>query len=288
MQVRIPAVIWNNPSRYQPDPKLIHIQTTIDLDSVTLEKNIGDFKPDIVVTAGSSTYLVEIAVTHFINDDKQQKIQRHNIPTFEVDVSSLKAGFTMENLEEALFSSKDYQAEWKYHPTLEQLSLEAKEAEIRQVQKEEEANQAFEKMQQERKEKFQRYRNLRPVQQLEKNLKSIEMTRNQMGALVKHVPWDDSFGVPREVWQSAVIAYIVKRGLSTAWKHSTSPKSIAVQDCLYWLQEAFFSKPKVPNGDRMALWKYFRHLEDKGILGHIDSEHFYILVRRLDWSGLDR
>ena len=287
MQVRLPAVIWNTPIPLQQETKKMGLESTIDLDSVVLEQHIGDITPDIIVTAGDRTYLVEIAVTHFIDDDKQRKLQRKKIPTFEIDVSGLKSVFSMAKLEEAMYSDRNYQAEWKYHPILEKLDLEAHEVERERIVKVRKADEERERLRQERLEKFRKYRSLKPSQQLERNLRTSGMTKSQMNALVKHVPWDNSFGVHREIWQSAVIAFIIKTRASRTWRDDSFPSSVSVTDCLDWLQEAFVSKPKVKNGDRIALWKYFRFLEEKRVLGHINSDDFYILVKRLDWSSLD-
>lgn len=127
--VRLPAVVWEDLGSINYYSKTLYTERTLRLDSVNLEYKIGDFRPDIVVSSGSETYLIEVAVTHFIKEEKQQKIKKEGIATFEIDVSDLKGGFTLESLERAIYTTKDYQAEWIYHPRLEQLELEATRAE---------------------------------------------------------------------------------------------------------------------------------------------------------------
>jgi len=86
MEVRLPALIWKNPLPRSDQSKLLHKQQVIKLESVVLEQRVDDFIPDIVVIADDTTYLVEVAVTHFIDEVKLKKIISRKIPTFEIDV----------------------------------------------------------------------------------------------------------------------------------------------------------------------------------------------------------
>lgn len=243
-----------------------------------LEQRVDDFIPDIIVVANDITYLVEVAVTHFIKDDKQLKINRKKIPTFEIDVSNLKHGFSLENLEEAIYTSRNYQAEWKYHPRLEELDLEAKKLEEDRIAKIDEDNQ-------ERKRKFETYKNYLPEQKLHINLKSIGLTKQQMNALSVFVPWDSSFNAPRIVWQSAVLAYIAKVQEEQDWEEWL-PCSVNSSACLYWLEDVFEINQKVKDGEKIAVWKYFKHLEQLGILKFLSHNDFDIVKGKQHWSSL--
>lgn len=276
LMVRLPAVVWKNPLPRKNETKTLYVERTIQVESVALEQRVDDFIPDIVVVANNITYLVEVAVTHFINDKKQEKIDRKKIPTFEIDVSSLKSGFNLENLEKAVYTSSNYQAEWKYHPRLEELNLEAAKAEKDRVAKIEEENQ-------ERERKFEVYKNLSPDEKLQKNLKSIGLSKQQMNLLSVFVAWEDSFNAPRIVWQSAVLAYIANAHEEDGFDdyYSSSVNSSA---CLHWLEKIFEVNPKVKDGEKIAVWKYFKHLEELGVLKFLSHKDFVIFRGKKHWQ----
>jgi len=270
MEVRLPAVVWTSSHpRYKQTTKL-YIERTIQLDSVVLEQSIDDFKPDIVVQSNGTTYLVEVAVTHFVKDEKQAKINRKKIPTFEIDVSHLKNGFTLAELEQAIYTNRNYQAEWKYHPRLEELTLEEKKAEEDRIAKIEEEEQI-------RQVKFERYRRYSPEQKLNTNLRTIGLTEQQMNRLTALISWSDSFAVPGIVWQSAVLAYISKVQDEKCFE-DWLPCSVNAYDCMDWLNEAFKIKPIFHDAEKIALWNYFKHLEILGILKFQSNKTFDLFV----------
>jgi hypothetical protein len=63
---------------------------TQKVDHVTLEEPQGSFKPDVIADVKGHKLLVEIAVTHFVDDAKRQKIERKGISAIEIDLSFLK------------------------------------------------------------------------------------------------------------------------------------------------------------------------------------------------------
>jgi ribosomal protein S27AE len=67
-----------------------------NVDNVVVEKYIGNIKPDIVIEIDGKQILCEIAVTHFIDEEKKQKIINLDIPTIEIDLSQYKK--TVNNL----------------------------------------------------------------------------------------------------------------------------------------------------------------------------------------------
>lgn len=278
MEVRLPALIWKNPIPRSDEAKLLHKQEVIKLESVVLEQRVDDFIPDIVVIANDTTYLVEVAVTHFIDDEKLRKIVGRKLPTFEIDVSGLKNEFDLTDLEQAIYTSKNYQAEWIYHPRLAELTNETIRAENERIGK-------IEEEYQEKLRRFETYKNLPPEKKLQINLKSIELTKQQMNALTVFVPWDSSFSTPRIVWQSAVLAYIAKIGEENGLEDGIS-SFVSSSACTHWLEKVFEVKPKVSDGEKIAVWKYFKHLEKLGILKLLSHREFYIVLGKEKWSSL--
>lgn len=55
--------------------------------NVILEKKYGEVIPDIVLSCGDKKIFVEIAVTHFIDNEKREKLRNIGIPTMEIDLA---------------------------------------------------------------------------------------------------------------------------------------------------------------------------------------------------------
>jgi hypothetical protein len=278
MEVRLPAVVWINPLPRKNEKTKLYIERIIKLDSVSLEERVDNFIPDIIVVANDTTYLVEVAVTHFIDEVKLKKIISRKIPTFEIDVSGFKNDFNLTNLEQAIYTNSNYQAEWIYHPRLAELTNEAIQAENERIAKIDEENQ-------ERIRKFEAYKNLSPEQKLQTNLKSIGLTKQQIKKLTSFFAWEDSFNAPRIVWQSAVLAYIGKVEEEPGLEEYFSP-TIDSSDCSYWLGKVFEIKPKFKDGEKIAVWKYLKHLEKLGILKFLYHQNFDIVISKAKWGSL--
>ena len=57
------------------------------IEEVALEKRISDFIPDIILKKDGDILLVEIYVTHAVDEDKRKKIVEANLPVIEIDLS---------------------------------------------------------------------------------------------------------------------------------------------------------------------------------------------------------
>jgi hypothetical protein len=87
--------------------------------SVNLEKKVSDFVPDIIVDIQGRTCLIEIAVTHFVDESKQQKIDEVGLPVVEVDLSAfIGQQITREFVRDALIS-QTANKKWLYNPLKE-------------------------------------------------------------------------------------------------------------------------------------------------------------------------
>ncbi|MBV5336727.1 MAG: hypothetical protein J0653_01615, partial [Deltaproteobacteria bacterium] len=58
----------------------------IRFDSVTLEQTEGNIRPDIVGIARGRKLYIEVAVTHFIDDEKLKRLRARGTPTIELVV----------------------------------------------------------------------------------------------------------------------------------------------------------------------------------------------------------
>lgn len=90
--------------------------TTVKFDAVDLEKRVSSIVPDIIAHIGTRECLIEIAVTHFIDDNKLQKIHELKYPVLEIDVSSLIGkNFTKKELVNAIIKNTKNK-KWVYNP----------------------------------------------------------------------------------------------------------------------------------------------------------------------------
>lgn len=288
LQVRLPAVIYRSPF---PNGGLMGngLPSTIVLDSVVLEHWLGDMRPDILVTKDCQEYLVEIAVTHFVDDNKHAKILARQIPTFEVDASSIKNNLNFESLTDLLYSGP-YFAKWLYHPSLVELAEQAQKehqdrlAAIQAAQQQEFRQRTQDRI--ERTEKIKRYRDLSAQKKLERNLRVLAINTEQLERLTSFVPLENLFCVHRDVWQSAVLVYITQiERLKGREKHMLH--GIHAGLCTEWLNEVFTVNSPVKNGDRIAVWKYFKHLEWLGILQHLGHKDFCLEKPSQHWAQIN-
>jgi len=76
------------------------------MDSIEQEKFMGDIIPDLYVTCESRPYIVEILVTHEVDEEKLQKIKQHKISAVEIDLSD-KNFESKEDVKLAIFNTQN-------------------------------------------------------------------------------------------------------------------------------------------------------------------------------------
>ena len=78
------------------------------IDSVEIEHRLDSIVPDILVTCDGKQFIVEIFVTHAVDDEKKAKIQQMMISAIELNVSHLKKeNVDKEILRAELFNTKN-------------------------------------------------------------------------------------------------------------------------------------------------------------------------------------
>lgn len=101
---------------HKPERHLVAAGTR-RLKSVVLEERLAQIRPDIRVDAeGLGTVLVEVAVTHFVDECKLKQIEQEGIAAIEIDLSQFRDA-TFAALEKALFDDP-WCTKWLYHPGL--------------------------------------------------------------------------------------------------------------------------------------------------------------------------
>jgi len=86
---------------------------SVKITSVELETRIQDIIPDLIVTIGSEEIIVEIFVTHPIDEQKKYKIKQMGMSCIEIDLSSYKdKTIDYETLERLLLNENKFTV-WK-------------------------------------------------------------------------------------------------------------------------------------------------------------------------------
>lgn len=98
--------------------RMVHPPGVRSLTAVSVEEDLVTIRPDLLVTFKGQKVLVEIAVTHFVDDVKLARIRSLGLPGVEIDVSGLRE-MNFEALENAFFTDSQ-KAQWLWHPEREQ------------------------------------------------------------------------------------------------------------------------------------------------------------------------
>jgi hypothetical protein len=77
----------------------------IKLERVELEKRLNNIIPDVIAYVNGEPLLIEIAVTHFVDEDKEQKINTLNYPTIEIDLSDINRDLDYEVVRKLVVTS---------------------------------------------------------------------------------------------------------------------------------------------------------------------------------------
>jgi ssDNA-binding Zn-finger/Zn-ribbon topoisomerase 1 len=110
-KIWLPAVYINFDYKSK---ELIKEAIQINVDDVYLEKRMDDIIPDVIVKSGGKELIVEIFVTHAIDEIKLNKLISKDISTLEIDLSKKEKAISSSDLEEILLTdSKEKQ--WKYN-----------------------------------------------------------------------------------------------------------------------------------------------------------------------------
>lgn len=277
MEVSIPAINLQFPGGYGEKPSTEHLYTSNlrPLAEVRIEPWLDGFRPDIVVVEShrQRKILIEIAVTHFVDDIKLTKIKNRGIHAIEIDVSAAREQMDFALLDRFLFNVPSF-GRWLYHP-------EAAELEQQYVTKRANAWDARRKAESDR---FANYRMYNPREKLKRNIAKAGLNETKFKALSAFVPGEDSFDDGRHAWQSAVLAYIVNQVEEYGFEGKPIGAGVDKDELDFWLAKLFDITPKFPEAEKIAVWKYLKHLEALGLLQHSRNKSFEILILPQDYQ----
>ena len=98
----------NSPDRFFSPEKLY------SLNSVVLEQRLGDIIPDVIAYVRDRPLLIEIRVTHGIDDEKLARIKNLDISTVEIDLSKAPRNLALLDLEALVIETGDHKR-WVYN-----------------------------------------------------------------------------------------------------------------------------------------------------------------------------
>jgi hypothetical protein len=115
-------------------PPFQHINfQRVYFDKVEVEQWEGNFKPDLKCYVGQKQLLVEIKVSHGIDENKLNKIKLKDIPLLEIDLSHLKNEVNKKTLTRELYPRKHSlhlkteSFRWIHNPKYDKLKLAEQE-----------------------------------------------------------------------------------------------------------------------------------------------------------------
>ena len=253
--------------------EIVFKRGTYSFDKVVIERDLGTFQPDAIVTYKGAELAVEFLVSHAVDEEKRAKVQARDLSMVEIDLSAIRPGkISSEELDHAVLHST--QREWIHH---RRYATVAKKLDERVVAK-----------------RAERGRRLK--RHIEKKVDPVypeewtdEATASVKAAGLQHyidleVDCGHWFTVPRAVWQAQVLnAFVIgpsrrysprgpKVTIKGDWPHEHSlankvPKWMIRSDLSAYpskrLAEAGFDPSSFGSPDH-AVWHYFAELQDRG------------------------
>ena len=102
-------------------------------DNVYTEKRTGDIIPDLILEKNKRELIVEIYVTHKVDDAKLQKIKDLGISAIEIDLSQTEKSISKQELKDLLLNSIENKR-WLYNSKAEEKFIEiCKNSEIKPI-----------------------------------------------------------------------------------------------------------------------------------------------------------
>jgi hypothetical protein len=93
---------------------------TVDFEEIYTERAHEDIVPDLLAIVGGVPLFIEIAVTHFIDAEKMEKIRRIGISTLEINLRSTNRGIDPDRLRDLLVDELPNKR-WKYNAKVESM-----------------------------------------------------------------------------------------------------------------------------------------------------------------------
>lgn len=289
---------------YNGIQKLVCKETEITFDRVELEYRIDNIIPDVVAYKDDRPLLIEIKITHGIDDIKLEKIKALGISAIEIDLSDMDTNFNPDILYQEVITKTDRKM-WVYN-VIEERAVEKLRREFEEKQeKERRKKEALQKAEEEK-----RINRIQKVKQLTDNKYQQEIRRKWANEFYnnliwkKHAGWmniskdtipvylnleipgDFVFGCDRRVWQTFIFQNFIHEKVKR-FKDNTYPisvkriletvkkefKSSLIYDLVYLkdIEEELRDVPDLTN----VVYSYLKRVEEFGYLSEIPAGHIY-------------
>lgn len=231
----------------------------IELDSVVDEaRGYEGIIPDIVATVGNKLLLIEIAVTHFVDQEKLDKLKALGLATLEIDLSESPEVPTMEDIERLVIYT-GWNRDWLVNPKQKQLEEVANiEAEARYKA----SVAAAEAQRKEREEELQRYRKLADREKFEFELRGVTIHPERLARIIGHKDkCDFSIVASPRTWQLAIYKrFVYKLG---SWD------TFNASEVYDWISKRFVLKETddFKDAPKIAIHYYLQHLLQLKLIG---------------------
>lgn len=239
----------------------------IELDLV--EQEVRDYEgvvPDIVAVVQGKPLFIEIAVTHFVDSAKLEKLKRLGIPVMEIFLDPENSLPSIDEIKELVVSTSHNRG-WVVNPKQESLrqatQQEAEEklaAGIAQV---------IEKRRKLREEQEQ-YDKLSDKGKLEAEIK---LTKDRsltelLPVIGKRVKGDRSFGVSNEVWQLFLYRKFIHRNLNRYFN---------ADEVFFELTERFKIQNIFTDSPNIAIYYYLQALVERGMIEKVYGRMYRVM-----------
>ena len=247
---------------YADQENSVSTSSTISVKSKILtleqvEEEVRQFDgivPDIVAKYQGKTLFIEIAVTHYVDEIKLEKLQKLGFPVLEI---SLEPNSSIPNLEEVrdLVINKNNNRKWLVNPKIEQLKLTAeKEAKTK-------AEQILRKR--------ENWKLLPENEKISIELKRANTSLAKLGNKIGHtVKGEKSFGVSNRLWQLFIYRKFILGSRGNFFDSEDVLFSIKMR---FTVTEVFKESPQI------AIYYYLKHLETQEVVRRYGRDYEVLL-----------
>ena len=192
---------------------------TVNCDEVYLEKKLESIVPDIIFIKDNNQCIIEIAVTHFVDDKKSAKINELNLPALEIDLSNYydSQEFDRTAFEHDVINNCNNR-KWLHYPAMDKLLQKADDyyiSEIDRIKKEEliketERKRRADLYQIEQKKNYEKklkqYRSDEKTKAIISKLAFFQSSKEKQIPFFMDIPIDGEiiFKCDRRIWQCAI------------------------------------------------------------------------------------
>lgn len=118
--ITIPNYVYNRKKLVRGQENIVYQQLlyeggTIPIEAVFVEQNRGGYTPDIEIIANGNKLVIEVAVTHRVDERKLRLFRKANIPAIEIRLSKEHAYLSREDLRHLIETDITIK-HWLYHP----------------------------------------------------------------------------------------------------------------------------------------------------------------------------